>query len=275
MNTGLLKILVCPICKTGPLRYEKSSQAESLTCPECKKIYRIESGIPNMLPDGISSSLLKDGSWKSWSKRLDNFILWRKRTWNGSSEADELQTSAFALKERFVEFTALKNSSKKIIDIGCGDGGIRAMLGECDYYGIDPLLIEKHRYVFPIVKGIGEYLPFGDGVFDEVILSQVLDHCNSIDELITEIIRVTGKNGSVNVMQYISKPEGSWRRIYYELLRFYLSVKGSNTTETKMRHFDVEGLLRFFRNRFEEVRFLKYSDSQIFIKASLWKKVQR
>lgn len=269
-------ILACPMCKTGPLRYEQSSQAGSLICPACNRIYRIENGIPNMLPDEIDSNLFpEDNRWSDWSAKLENFIQWRKRTWNGSTNADKLQSQVVDLKEKFVDFTGLKNSSKKVIDMGCGDGGIRKMLGRCSYNGIDPLLIENHVYDFPMVRGVGEYLPFVDEAFDEAILTQVLDHCNSIDGLIAEIIRVTGKNGSVNVMQYISKPEGFFANIYYAILRFYLSVKGIKNLDTKMRHFDIECLLNFFRDRFEEVRFLKYSDSQLFIRASIWKKDRR
>lgn len=229
-----------------------------------------------MLPDEIDSNLSpEDNKWSAWSAKLKNFIQWRKMTWNDSTSADKLNFSIRELKEKFVDFTDLKNSSKKIIDIGCGDGGIRTMLGDCRYYGIDPLLLENYDYEFSIFMGIGEYLPFKDGTFDEAILNQVLDHCNSIDGLIAEIIRVTGKNGSVNVMQYISKPEGFFANIYYAILRFYLSIKGIKNLKTKMRHFDREGLVNFFRDKFEEVRFFQYSNSQVFIKTSIWKKGQK
>jgi uncharacterized protein YbaR (Trm112 family) len=271
-----LEILACPICKTSPLRYEQSSQAESLICPACNRIYQVENGIPNMLPDEIDSNLFpEDNKWSAWSAKLENFIQWRKMTWNDSTSADKLQSYAKNLKEKFVDFTGLKNSLKKIIDIGFGDGGIRTMLGDCRYYGIDPLLLENYHYDFTIVRGIGEYLPFKDGTFDEAILNQVLDHCNSMDKLISEAVRIVGKNGSINVMQYVSAPGNFFSRICHALLRFYLSIKGIKNLETKMRHFDMEGLVNFFRDRFEEVRYLKYSNSQVFIKAKIWKKGQK
>jgi uncharacterized protein YbaR (Trm112 family) len=276
LNAELVEILACPICKASPLRYEQSSQAESLICPACNRVYQVVNGIADMLPVEIDSALsLKDAEWNVWNAKLENFILWRKRTWDGSHAADKAQSYAIDLKEKFVGFAGLRDSSEKIIDIGCGDGGIRKMLGRCSYNGIDPLLIENHVYDFPMVRGVGEYLPFVDEAFDEAILTQILDHCNSIDGLIAEVIRVTGKNGSVNVMQYISKPEGIFVNIYHAILRFYLSVKGIKNLDTKMRHFDMEGLLNFFRDRFEEVRFLKYSDSQLFVRASIWKKGRR
>lgn len=229
-----------------------------------------------MLPEKIASGLpLEDDGWTAWGTKLKNFTQWRKRVWDNSPAADKAQSYAINLKEQFVDFTGLKDSSRKIIDIGCGDGGIRKMLGTCRYYGVDPLLLENHDYDFNIVKGVGEHLPFADGYFDEAILNQVLDHCNSIDKLLEETVRVIGKNGSINVMQYISEPEGLFANTYNILLRVYLSVKKVKPLDTKMRHFNAEGLLSFFRDRFENVRFLKYSNYQFFIRASVWKKGPR
>ena len=49
-------------------------------------------------------------------------------------------------------------------------------------------------------------------------------------------------------------------------------MKGIKNLDTKMRQFNMEGLIYFFRERFDEVKFLKYSDSHVFIKAAGWKK---
>ena len=273
----LLPILACTSCKTGPLNYEPSTGTGSLRCPVCNRVYQVLNGIPDMLPEEIGSSNLspKDGQWDAWSNKLENLVLWRKKTWNGSEKADKFLSYVMDITERFIEFTELKNSHKKIIDIGCGDGRIGTMLGKCQYYGIDPLILENHLYDFPIVRGVGERLPFRDGIFDEAIMNQVLDHCNSIDKFLEEIMRVTGKDGSINIMQYISKPEGFSEKVYSYIDRFYLFVKGAQNIDTKMRHFTASGLVHFLKDRFEDVRFVRYSDSQVFIKATKWKKGQR
>jgi uncharacterized protein len=48
MDSKLLEILVCPICK-GPLSYKKSEQ--ELICRPCRVGYPVKDGIPVMLED--------------------------------------------------------------------------------------------------------------------------------------------------------------------------------------------------------------------------------
>ncbi len=46
MDSKLLEILVCPICK-GPLQYQKNEQ--ELLCKPCRLGFQIKDGIPVML----------------------------------------------------------------------------------------------------------------------------------------------------------------------------------------------------------------------------------
>jgi uncharacterized protein YbaR (Trm112 family) len=48
MDSRLLEILVCPICK-GPLDYRKSAQ--ELVCRPCRLAYAVHDDIPVMLED--------------------------------------------------------------------------------------------------------------------------------------------------------------------------------------------------------------------------------
>ena len=48
LDPGLLKILVCPKCK-GKLAY--SPEVSVLDCANCRLRYRINDGIPVMLPE--------------------------------------------------------------------------------------------------------------------------------------------------------------------------------------------------------------------------------
>ena len=48
MDTRLLEILVCPVCK-GPLENRKA--AAELVCKGCKLAYPVKDGIPVMLED--------------------------------------------------------------------------------------------------------------------------------------------------------------------------------------------------------------------------------
>lgn len=48
MDSRLLEILVCPLCK-GPLDYRKAGQ--ELVCKPCRLAYPVRDGIPVMLED--------------------------------------------------------------------------------------------------------------------------------------------------------------------------------------------------------------------------------
>ncbi|MCB5188413.1 Trm112 family protein [Methylobacillus caricis] len=48
MDTKLLGLLVCPVCK-GSLQYKKTEQ--ELVCKPCRLAYQINDGIPVMLED--------------------------------------------------------------------------------------------------------------------------------------------------------------------------------------------------------------------------------
>ncbi|HSQ77790.1 MAG TPA: methyltransferase domain-containing protein [Nitrospirota bacterium] len=273
MKEELLKILACPMCKTAPLRYDRSPGTETLTCSGCAGTYPVEKSIPHMLPDKIADNLsARDREWSTWSGKLENFIQWRKMTWNASTNAERLKIHVDAMKEKFVTFTGLRNSGKRIIDIGSGDGGMKTVLGSCSYFGVDPLLIEGCPYDFPMVRAVGEYLPFRSGSFDAAILNQVLDHCNSVDDVLEETMRVIGADGSIYVMQYIARGDSFAARIYNLLIKAYLAIKGVKNLDTKTRRYDRKDLVDFFRERFEAVESVEFSESQTFIRAARAKK---
>ncbi|HEY5996397.1 MAG TPA: methyltransferase domain-containing protein [Candidatus Deferrimicrobiaceae bacterium] len=271
MQRDLLSILACPMCKTAPLGIETASQEELLACSGCGRKYRAEGPIPDLLPEGLGSDLsAAHAEWSRWSGKLRNFIQWRKQTWNGSAAADRFRSQVDEIKTAFVDFTGLRNSGRRILDVGCGSG-IRSYLGSCAYVGVDPLLIEGHQYDFPVVRGVGEHLPFRDGSFDEAVLNQVLDHCNSIDGVLREAVRVAGPDGAVNVMQYTSEADGLLAGTYNMLIRVYLAIKGVRTLDTKMSRFDRKSIEAYFRERFRDVNVVRYSQTQIFIRARGWK----
>ncbi len=60
MKESLLEILICPVCR-GPLelkdagRDEKEIVSGSLFCGKCNHNYKIEEGIPNLLPPDMNT----------------------------------------------------------------------------------------------------------------------------------------------------------------------------------------------------------------------------
>ena len=91
----------------------------------------------------------------------------------------------------------------RVLDIGCGLGTyvnrISAFTDKA--YGIDidaPRVIEGRgeRRQEPRV-GVGEALPYADGVFDGVILNEVIEHVNNDRDTLREALRVTRRGGRI------------------------------------------------------------------------------
>jgi SAM-dependent methyltransferase len=67
------------------------------------------------------------------------------------------------------------DSSTRILDVGCGAGGLLGRAGELDVTGVD--LDERPGYGGRlVVADAAEGLPFGDGEFDLVYCSSVIEH---------------------------------------------------------------------------------------------------
>lgn len=86
--------------------------------------------------------------------------------------------------------------SKKILDVGCGEAPHRNLFNTCEYTGIDV----KGGGHDDILKNVDTYfngvdIPFPDESFDIVIFSEVLEHVEHPEEIISEISRVLKKNG--------------------------------------------------------------------------------
>ena len=103
------------------------------------------------------------------------------------------------IKENFLHSV----TGKRILEIGCGDGGVIQLLKNTNYVvGIDisisgvenlkQLGIESH-----LCDISSENIPFEDGFFDYVLAFEVFEHLKSPQHAIEEIQRVCKKDGTV------------------------------------------------------------------------------
>lgn len=80
-----------------------------------------------------------------------------------------------------------------ILDVGCGDGKLAALITELRpdvrIEGVDVLIREGTS--FPVHHFDGNTLPFGDQSFDVVMFVDVLHHTDDPNVLLTEAARVT------------------------------------------------------------------------------------
>ena len=91
-----------------------------------------------------------------------------------------------------VDLLAQRDDCDSLLDVGCGDGRIALAvadaLGISRVEGVDVQL--PGRVAVPAQRYDGRALPFADGAFDAVLLSDVLHHATQPDELLRECLRV-------------------------------------------------------------------------------------
>jgi SAM-dependent methyltransferase len=89
--------------------------------------------------------------------------------------ADPLAARARHLRhERFFALTRLAPGAR-VLDVGCGKLGLRALEPELDITGVD--LVERPEYPGPFVRAdAAEGLPFAEDEFDLVYCSSVIEH---------------------------------------------------------------------------------------------------
>lgn len=93
-------------------------------------------------------------------------------------------------------FTRLVPQRATVLDVGCGDGAISALLQshrpDVTVRGVDVLAREQAH--IPVQMFDGVKLPFEDSAFDVVLFSDVLHHTNDPSVLQREAHRVTRKH---------------------------------------------------------------------------------
>jgi SAM-dependent methyltransferase len=196
----LADFLACPQCSGFPIVFQHNRDSGGFFfCKSCGRSYRVENGVPDFLPQQVSDLPFPDR--EKWQEHLDNFVRWRRLTWNGSSGAEKLRRKADLLSRRFVDFCRISETHGAILDIGCGSGAVRRYLPDGSIYiGIDPLASPSD---FLIVRGTGERLPFRDRAFDAVLVMETADHCGSFSLLLEEAKRVLAPGGKICIMQSV------------------------------------------------------------------------
>jgi 2-polyprenyl-3-methyl-5-hydroxy-6-metoxy-1,4-benzoquinol methylase len=128
----------------------------------------------------------------------------------GEKHMDDLYKSWNPLV-RWVHVKRIKNTAgivpekaKKILDVGCGEGHLLKHLERDgrELHGIDALkhVVRQAERMVPnakIVLGDGMSLPYPDGYFDAVTCIDVLEHVPNWRAVVSEIMRVTRRKGSV------------------------------------------------------------------------------
>lgn len=150
----------------------------------------------------------------------------------------------------------------RILEVGSGAAGIVTFLKGDYRFTVDPLegyysqVIQFSRFRNDNVKylaGKGENLPFPDGLFDLIIMDNVLDHCQEPQKVISEEWRVLKSGGILYFRQGIYH---FWGKLIRAILEKFHIDRGHPST------FTTRELTRLFQNSgFESI---KYEDTGFF-----------
>ncbi|HEY2819329.1 MAG TPA: class I SAM-dependent methyltransferase [Casimicrobiaceae bacterium] len=133
----------------------------------------------------------------------------------------------------------------RVLDVATGTGLVarEALSLGAAVTGLDPsagMLGEARRVSFPLVRGLGERLPFRDECFDFVSMGFALRHVVDIDALFTETRRVLVPGGTACVLE-ITRPAN---RLVAAALRIFMTRAVPAVARVARR--DGASLMRFY-----------------------------
>lgn len=104
----------------------------------------------------------------------------------------ETKSSSYYLGTRREVSELLPGSYSRVLEIGCGEGGFRSHLGECEYWGIEPqrgpAALARQR-LFKVIDATYEdaYGQLPDCYFDLVICNDVIEHMTAPEQFLESI----------------------------------------------------------------------------------------
>lgn len=111
-----------------------------------------------------------------------------------------MQRSSKRVRELLESFKPIE-SEVRVIEVGSGAHGLIFYFGSRNGIGVDPLAV-SYRKLFPqwqrcatMVAAFGENLPFADESFDLVICDNVVDHAESPETIVGELVRILAPGG--------------------------------------------------------------------------------
>lgn len=187
MNEINMEYFVCPVSKK-PLH----KNGAELLSEETGSSYNNKEGFWNFIPTNLK--VLDSGIWKVWEQLQDNGV-----TTYENNPANNLGVGP---RKDYISFGEFCNYKGLVLDIGVGPQEMPTHFeyvrspNAYSFIGLDPLAGQQPRK-FPFVQGLGEYLPFRDELFDQVIYATSLDHFINPVETLLDAKRVLKDDGMI------------------------------------------------------------------------------
>ncbi|MGV8151667.1 MAG: class I SAM-dependent methyltransferase [Candidatus Nanoarchaeia archaeon] len=149
--------------------------------------------------------MIKKQRWELAQAKEKN--TWKEPAYELDSD-DKLFKKYLQIIEKYIKFS--KNT--RVLEVGTGAYGIISCINKGELYGLDPLMDfflinNKMKKGVKWIKGKGEELKFKDSFFDLVIISNVLDHAENPEAVLSEVLRTLKNKGHVFLtLNVYSKP---------------------------------------------------------------------
>jgi SAM-dependent methyltransferase len=179
-------LLVCSVCH-GAL--DHADGQDRVACAGCGREYPRRETVLDLTPLPPPDGVLQ-AKWALWEELQAN----GEHSYFADPQAN-LSVGERDDVARFAEFCDLRGS---VLDVGCGPQARPSYAGAERFVGIDPLRGERQRD-FDFVQGIGEYLPFREGTFDQVLFATSLDHLLDPVRALREAARVLVPVGTIEI----------------------------------------------------------------------------
>lgn len=126
----------------------------------------------------------------------------------------------------------LKNMRGSVLDVGCDNIHVSQKIfpKEVDYLGLD--LMYRNKKDFRII-GMGEFLPFAEGSFDNVTFMTSLDHIFDYHRAIDEATRILKPQGKLYIAALVWHDKAE---LYHDLVHFH-----------HFREYEIMGALTNFK----------------------------
>jgi len=193
-------LLICPVCHVKlPLAELRLNNVS--TCSNCKYEYHYSDGAFDLIPRPFPSDDIQ--------RKAD---LWEKLQENGLISytiEPENNLSVGARKDSRV-FGAFCELDGVVLDVGCGPQVFPTYAEgfKGRFVGIDPIRGEAKRN-FDFAVAVGEYLPFQDQTFNQVIFAGSLDHVLNQEQVFEEVKRVLKPGGIINIWFGVPETQGT------------------------------------------------------------------
>lgn len=197
MDSRLLDVLHCPICRTGLDLID-----ERVVC-ESGHEFPTTAGVSRLLPEQLGATATVHDSFTAEWEAFD----YDDRTWGSTVEQRQQEFL------RHVDLTPDQLDGKLILDAGCGNGSLSQAIAQfgCDVVACDiseqPVRAHQHY------DGGVQYLqadltrpPFKPGTFDVIFCAGVLHHTPNTRQTFEQVMPLLAPGGTIFVWLYHHVP---------------------------------------------------------------------